>query len=139
MTKNQDPTLEVESPFSEDLNPALVDMTSHTGMSNTSSATLRVELRRMKEPVEKSAPYRTPEKSFVIGVIDEDSLPTKDKTFRMPYHILSGNTGFGSGQVVDFGKIDTMVAIENLVIEDNHYYFETKEGLWRLTVLDKGN
>jgi hypothetical protein len=139
MTKNQDLALEVESPFSEDLNPALVDMTGHTGMSNASEATLRVELRRMKEPVEKGAEYRTPESSFVIGVIDKDSLPTKDETFRMPYHILSSNSGFGGGQVIDFGKIDTMVAIQNLVIDENVYYFETKEGLWRLTVLDKGN
>jgi hypothetical protein len=57
----------------------------------------------------------------------------------MPYHALSGNKGFGVGTITDFGKIDTILGIDNLTIVDNSYFFETIEGVWKLSILDSGN
>jgi hypothetical protein len=90
--KNQESSLEIESPFSEDAS-ILVDMTKHTGLSEVQDSTLRVELRRVKEAVlsEGGPETRAVEDSFVIGVITEESLPAEGQVFRMPYHALSGN------------------------------------------------
>jgi hypothetical protein len=139
MSMTDTPTYpEVESPF-PDTNSLLVDMTKHTGMSG---AALRVELRRVREPA--AGPLkpenRVAESSFVIGLTTEDKLPQEGQPFTMPYHLMSGNEGYGIGHVIDFGYVDSKESVVNVsVVDDTDYHFETSEGLWRLRLLGKGN
>jgi hypothetical protein len=140
MTLNK-PPLEVESPFDEEPNSTLIDMVKHTGLGDLVGPVLRVELRRVREPVmvDPTPQTMTVEESFVVGLIPESELPQLGQRFKMSYHALSTNSGYGHGPIIDFGQIDTKVPIENLVVADKEYFFETSEGLWRLKVLDTGS
>lgn len=127
----------VENPFPE-TSSLLVDMTKHTGMSGSAN---RVELRRVREPMVGSMEptNRIAETSFVIGLLEEGCLPTEGAHFTMPYHMMSGNEGYGIGHIVDFGYVDSREPVKNVAVVENDHYFETSEGLWRLRILDKGN
>ena len=127
----------VENPFPE-TSSLLVDMTKHTRVLGSAH---RVELRRVREPaVGPMKPTdRIAETSFVIGLIAEGTAPTEGVPFTMPYHLMSGNGGYGVGHVIDFGYVDSREPIRNVTVVDQDHYFETSEGLWRLRILDKGN
>lgn len=127
----------VENPFPE-TSTLFVDMTKHTGMFGSAN---RVELRRVREPVvgPMKPTDRIAEASFVIGLIEEGFFPKEGSPFTMPYHLMSGNEGYGIGYVIDFGYVDSLEPITNVAVVDQDHYFETSEGLWRLRILDKGN
>lgn len=127
----------VENPFPE-TSTLLVDMTKHTGMFGSAK---RVELRRVREPVvgPMAPTARIAESSFVIGLVREELLPKEGVPFEMPYHLMSGNTGYGVGYVIDFGYVDSNEPVKNVAVIGQDHYFETSEGLWRLRILDKGN
>lgn len=130
---------DVSNPFLK--SPIVVDMTKHTGLLEPGVKINRVELRRVKEAVDINSSFdsRGLDSSFVIGLVAEQNLPKKDEPFRMAYHALSGNEGFGVGAIVDFGFIDTVAPIEQLTIIEDSFYFDTSEGSWRLKKLTLGN
>jgi len=109
-----------------------IDGTKHTKIYGPA---LRVELRRVKDPPTGKARYmkKVVDSDFVIGLVEEENLPQEGIRFSMPYHSLNG--------LIEFGIVDTSVPIEGV---EHHkdtatFFFTTKDGYWRLTVLDVGN
>jgi len=137
--KHESLTVNIDNPFM--VSPIVVDMTKHTGFHDNVIQLTRVELRRVKEAVDMETPPqdRPVDSSFVIGLICNSRLPQINAPFKMAYHALSNNEGFGVGTVVDFGFIDTVTPIEELVVTEDAYYFDTSEGSWRLKKLTLGN
>ncbi len=125
------PPDEVEEPFGEE-EGIVVDMTGHAEISDEA---IRVELRRTRDPTAAHGKVppgkRLVDKSRVVGLINEESLPKEGETFKMPYHSWNDMT--------DFGSISSGEPVRELFYEDNCYYFITSEGQWRLKVLDAGN
>lgn len=127
---NENPPLNVESPFEDERLDVLVDMSKHADIDGVA---LRVELRRTRDPAvgPVDALLRIVDPNFVVGLISPDALPMEGLHFEMAYHSLSG--------IADFGRIDSHEPISNLVIDTPDYHFETSEGFWRLKILNAGN
>lgn len=111
----------------------LVDMTNH---ANIHGKALRVELRRLRDPVASKATVygkKIAEPNYIIGLLETERLPLEGSVFKMPYHSLNGLQHFG---VADFREPVTSVAKS----EDARYiYFATSRGEWRLELLGAGN
>lgn len=123
---------QVDNPFFEELPPVMVDMTEHTDIAGHP---VRVELRRTRDPATAlkgvSPSKKLIDSSYIIGIIDRDTLPREGEPFKMAYHNWN--------DVTDFGNVHSKEPIRDLVEEDGCYYFTTSEGQWRLKVLDVGN
>lgn len=134
---------EIESPFrlEKSLSAAVIDMTKHTGLLEPKEEVLRVELRKVRDAIAYDVPLvdRIVEDSFVIGLIERTSLPKEGHRFSMPYHKLSSGLGYGSSIFIDFGHIDTKTDTYNVLVQENLYFFETNEGVWRLKILHPDN
>lgn len=130
LTEVEEPFSEIEKKTEEIEDPIFVDMTKHSGITGVA---LRVELRRIRDPaIGKVLPEnKIIDDNFIIGLINPESLPEEGKSFRMSYHILNN--------LLDFGNVDSVEPIKDLVKDEAKFYFSTSEGQWRLMILDIGN
>jgi hypothetical protein len=117
-----------EEPTKRDKRTILIDVSK---MISPKGKPLRVELRRAltAQSVSKENPQVGDE--YMLGLIDKETLPKVGKEFFFNYYKINNWP--------DFGKLRSDGPVKTLKEADGCFYFTTRDGDWRLKVLDSGN